>query len=148
MRAWFFQHCDLAGKTSFFSLCWRYIRASSCLWTRGEWFYLFTHRFVLTFFFLKFLSIIWGHFQPRRLKMSHFSAEIVPWPDKISAENVRKISDFFLAGTISGQFQRWNCPARGGGGQFQCWNGPDRDIFSPRQGAFSAQGKVRFPVKL
>ena len=42
------------------------------------------------------ITIIWGHFQPSRLKMSHFSAEIVPRPDKNSAENVREISDFFF----------------------------------------------------
>ena len=40
-------------------------------------------------------TIIRGHFQPSRQKMSHFSAEIVPRPDKISAENVRKILSFF-----------------------------------------------------
>ena len=115
----------------------------------ARWFCLFTHRFVLTFFFLKFLSIIWGHFQPSRLKMSHFSAEIVPRPDKISAENVRKISDIFYGrdnfGTISAlklsssgtiSALKWS---RQGHIQPQA-----RDIFSPRQGTFSGKALVKF----
>ena len=98
----------------------------------------------LTFFSA---AIIWGHFQPSRLKMSHFSAEIVPRPDKISAENVRKISDFFLAGTISGQFQRWNCPAQG---HFQRWICPDGDIFSAEfvPTVKYLRGRFVFPYKV
>ena len=96
------------------------------------------------------IMIIWGHFQPSRLKMSHFSAEIVPRPDKISAENVRKISDFFFGrenfGTISalklsssGTFSALNLSRQG------------HLIFSAEivpTGTFSAQEKGHFQLKV